>query len=152
VKLDESEEDSFEDSFDICEQCFKTKEKSEEMVNTKQMQFVDFRDKHNYMFHYTDFKNMLSWFPILSDQMTSNKMTGTVYINLDREDANYEKICLQSADSHGRTCNYILYDEQWNLENVLLKLREICADTTCEFDSPIVIMMNWLGIPYYEYV
>ena len=118
-------------TYDICLKCYnKNNEKIEKDVKKKYknnivkhetMKLIDVNDKTNYLFNYTGLGSMLYWFPIISDRNDVNH----VLINLNPEHINYNKICLQCCDNHGRLGYFIIQNDTYNLEKVLQRLQEI---------------------------
>ena len=157
------------DTYDICIECYQNRDDARIVVETKSMQLIDINDKSNYYFGHTGFGSMLYWFPIITD-----KSSCSVFINLNPDDINYKKICLQSCDDHGRNGYFIIKDETYDLQRILYRLKEICDKGTCELEnfqkdengeykyvtitselysyhhtSPIHILMKELNIPVY---
>jgi hypothetical protein len=144
-----------ENSFDICMNCYKNDE-TKDIVIQKEMKLVKAgEDRKNYLFSYTDFGSLLYWIPIISDTEQCH-----VLMNLNPDDKNYGKLCLQSCDDHGRFGYYIFYDENMTLDMLLQKLKnitdrgvvddidniELCSE---HHSSPIQVMMQELKIPVY---
>lgn len=115
-------------TFDICLDCYQKSDNVRNMVETKSMRLIDVNDKTNYNFYYTGFGSMLYWFPVISDTEDCR-----VFINLNPDDINYGKICLQSSDDHGHFGYFIIRDEKYNLQKVLERLKEICDKGTFEY-------------------
>ena len=120
--------DSGYNTFDICMDCYQKSDDVRNMVETKSMRLIDVNDKSNYFFYYTEFGSMLYWFPVISDTEGCH-----VFINLNPDDTNYGKICLQSSDDHGRRGYFIIRDEKYTLQKVLERLKEICDKGTFEY-------------------
>lgn len=113
-------------SYDICLNCYETNNDAKKIVETKSMDLIDVNDKSNYYFNYTGFGSMLYWFPIISVV----KGWCRVFMNLNPDDINYRKICLQSCDCRGIFGYFIITDEKYHLQLVLQKLKEICDKGT----------------------
>lgn len=118
-------------TYDICTNCYKTSDDARNIVETKSMQLIDVNDKSNYYFSYTGFGSMLYWFPIIVDAEDCR-----VLMNLNPEDKNYGKICLQSCDDYGRF-GYFIADETYELHRILQRLKEICDKGTFEYEEGI---------------
>jgi hypothetical protein len=113
----------------VCTSCYDTRDDARNMVETKAMHFIDLNNRNNYYFNYTGIGSMLFWFPIVSDDKECR-----VLLNLNPNDINYGKICLQSCDNHGRYGYFIMQDKQWNLSHILQRLNEICDKGTFEYE------------------
>jgi hypothetical protein len=120
--------EDYEETFDICLDCYQKSDDVRNMVETKCMRLIDVNDKSNYYFSHTGFNSMLYWFPIVSDTQGCR-----VFMNLYPDDINYGKLCLQSCDDHGRFGYFIIQDETYNLQRVLERLKEICDKGTVEY-------------------
>ncbi len=118
-------------SYDICMTCFESNPKAKEEIEIKSMKLIDLKDKKNMNFNFTGFESMLYWFPIISDTQNCNH----VFMNLNKEDKNYKKIALQSCDDHGRLGYYIIQNDNYGLDQVLKRLKEICDKGTYEYTS-----------------
>lgn len=117
-------------TFDICIKCYETKDEAKTHIKEKNMHMVDPADKKNYLFYYTGLGSMLYWVPILSDgQMCS------VLMNLNPDDVNYGKLCLKGCDDHERHGLFIINNDNYNLQMVLQKLKEICDKGTYEYEE-----------------
>lgn len=119
-----------DDTYDICAECYQNSNDARNMVETKSMQLIDVNDKSNYYFGHTGFGSMLYWFPIISDTEGCH-----VFMNLNPDDINYGKICLQSCDDHERFGYFIIRDEKYDLQKVLERLKEICDKGTFEYED-----------------
>ena len=141
---------------------------TKEMVEKRGMKFYKYEsEREKYPFYYTDFGSMLNWIPIITDNLGKNCTDyGNIFINLNPDDKNYKKICLQSCDDHARCGYFILYDEEHTLDNILKMLKEICDENkvirinclgeeeeeelNCSHhSSPIQVLMRKLGVPVY---
>ena len=122
------------DTYDICSECYQKSDDARNMVETKSMRLIDVNDKSNYYFGHTGFGSMLYWFPIISDTEGCR-----VFMNLNPDDINYGKICLQSCDDHGRFGYFIIKDEKYDLQKVLERLKEICDKGTCEYEDYVEV-------------
>jgi hypothetical protein len=114
-------------TYDICLDCYQKSDDARNIVETKSMRLIDVLDKSNYYFAHTGFGSMLYWFPIISDTEGCH-----VFINLNPNDINYGKICLQSCDDHRRLGYFIIKDDKYNLQKALERLKEICDKGTFE--------------------
>lgn len=117
-------------TYDICAVCYQKSNEARNIVETKSMRLIDINDKSNYYFGHTGFESMLYWFPIISDTECCR-----VFINLNPNDTNYGKICLQSRDSHDRFGYFIVRDEKYDLQKILERLKEICDKGTYEYST-----------------
>jgi hypothetical protein len=134
-----------EHSYDICINCYETNNNVTNLIEEKNMTFVDINNK-SYSFELTDFRSMLYWLPVIGDNEDCR-----VLINFNPNDKNYGQICLQSCDDHGRYGYFIIKDETYDLDMILKKLKEICDTELCSTDytSPIQILMESLNMPVY---
>lgn len=123
-------EGNWGNTFDICLDCYQNSNDARNMVETNSMRLIDVSDKSNYYFGHTGFGSMLYWFPIISDTEGCH-----VFMNLNPDDKNYSKICLQSCDDHGRFGYFIIRDEKYDLQRVLQRLKEICDKGTFEYED-----------------
>lgn len=148
-------------SYDICIKCYNENNKGcKRYVKLKNMEFIQKTEREMYPFYYTDFNSMLNWIPIISDD------GGYIFINLNPDDKNYNKICLQSFDDHGRCGYFILYDKEYTLNYILTMLKEICDRGSFTYmnyegkeiekelnsehhSSPIQILMRKIGLSVY---
>lgn len=117
-------------TYDTCLDCYQKSDDVRNMVETNSMRLIDVNDKSNYYFYHTGFGSMLYWFPIIVDTEECR-----VLMNLNPEDSNYGKICLQSCDNHGRFGYFIITDEKYDLQRILQKLKEICDKGTFEYED-----------------
>lgn len=118
------------DTYDICLNCYKNNSDVRNIVETKSMKLIDINDKCNYYFGHTNFGSMLYWFPIIRD------IEGcSVFINLNPNDINYRKICLQGLDNHGRSGYFIIRDDKYDLQKVLQRLKEICDNNIYNYEE-----------------
>lgn len=118
------------DSFDICMECYKNKEDAKHVVETKGMKFLNLENKENILFNYTDFNSLSYWIPIIADKEGCH-----IFMNLNPDDKNYGKLCLQSCDDHGRCGYFIIYNESITLDVLLSKLKEITDRGTFEYKT-----------------
>lgn len=117
-------------TYDICNSCFESDPTAKEEVESKSLKYIDRNNINLTSFGYTDFNSMFYWFPIITDKEYCG-----VFMNLNVHDKNYRKICLRSCDDHGRLGYFIIYDEKYNLENVLERLKAICDKGEYEDDD-----------------
>lgn len=81
-------------------------------VEDKNMKLIGKNDKANFLFSYTDFNSMYYWVPIILDNEMSR-----ILMNLNPEDKNYGKLCLQSCNKYDGCCDcFIIYDETITLD------------------------------------
>lgn len=158
-----------EHTYDICFKCYNEDNNGcKVQVEKRGMKFYKYEsEREKYPFYYTDFGSMLNWIPIITDDLGKNCTDyGNIFINLNPDDKNYKKICLQSCDDHARCGYFILYDEEHTLDNILKMLKEICDENkvirinclgkeeeeelNCSHhSSPIQVLMRKLGVPVY---
>lgn len=139
---------TFEDGkcFDICSDCYANdKQNARNTVEQKKMALYDTESILSYLFGQTDFESMMYWFPVLTDTESCR-----VLVNLNVDSKNYNKVCLQSSDDHGR-CGY--YVVNLELEDIIQRLKDI-TDTvpdlcTTHHSSPIHRLMEELKIQIY---
>lgn len=124
------EDDIDYDTFDICMECYKNKEDARNIVETRDMELLSIENRENFLFNYTDFNSLSYWIPIISDKEGCH-----IFMNLNPDDKNYGKLCLQSCDDHGRFGYFIIYDESITLDVLLNKLKEITDKGTFEYED-----------------
>lgn len=153
--IDEYKGRFFEGDYDICYDCY---EKDKSVIESKNMNFTKLEsEREKYPFYYTDIGSMLYWIPIIQDTKDCR-----ILINLNPDDKNYQKVCLQSCDDGDRIGYFILYDKKYDLDYILKMIKEITDKGTykddegnlkelCseEYSSPIQILMMNLNIPVY---
>jgi hypothetical protein len=115
------------DAYDICIPCY---EANETIRNEKQLKFIDPFDPKCCTFYYAGLKSMLYWFPILEDGESCR-----VLINLNLDDENYGKLCLQSFDDCARMGYYMIYDETLTLDVILQRLKTMTDKGTFESEE-----------------
>jgi hypothetical protein len=123
-----------EEDYDICLNCYQNSDDARNIVETKDMSLFDLNDKKCYLFNSTDFGSMLYWIPIIGDTETCH-----VLMNLNPNDKNYGKICLQSCDDHGRFGYFIVRDENYDLNKILMRLKEITDKGTFEYQDYVQV-------------
>lgn len=119
-----------ENSYDMCLDCYESNPDAKNIIKDKSMGLIDINST-NCCFTYTGFGSMLYWFPIITDLETNCQ----VLMNLNPNDDNYGKLCLQSCDCHARNGYYIIKNDTYNLQKVLQRLKEICDKGTTDYDS-----------------
>jgi hypothetical protein len=111
-------------------ECYKNKEDARNIVETRDMKLLSLENRENFLFNYTDFNSLSYWIPIISDKEGCH-----IFMNLNPDDKNYGKLCLQSCDDHGRFGYFIIYDESITLDVLLNKLKEITDKGTFEYED-----------------
>jgi hypothetical protein len=122
------------DTFDMCTECYATKEDARNIVETRDLKFLSKENRENFLFNYTDFNSLSYWIPIISDNDDCH-----IFMNLNPDDKNYGKLCLQSSDDHGRVGYFIIYDESITLDILLCKLKEITDKGTFDEDDTSLV-------------
>jgi hypothetical protein len=136
----------YRNTFDICIDCFNSKDLAKENVKTKGMNLIEIYPK-DFLFYHSDFKSMLYWVPVLECNYYR------ILINLNPEDKNYNKICLQGCDDHCR-CGYFILKDGSTLNIILQKLQNIIDtpeldEKNSEHFNPIEILMEQLNMSTY---
>lgn len=134
-------------SFDICMKCYNNDEACKNIVKEKEMKLdtINTTDRSRFLFNYTDFNSLLYWVPIITDGKWSY-----ILINLNPDDKNYGKLCLQSCDDNGRSGYFIIYDETVTLDVLLKKLKEITDKETFDYSSSAIqFLMKQFNMPIY---
>jgi hypothetical protein len=98
------------DGYDLCISCSK---KNPELIEENKLTIVNF----SYQCDKVGFGSMLSWFPLLRGGKYDDNY---LFINLNRDDKNYHKLCLSAMDDHGRTGYYMINE---GLEDFLEELK-----------------------------
>jgi hypothetical protein len=110
-------------------ECYKNnQDNAKNVVETKGMKILSVK-KENLLFNYTDFNSLCYWIPIITDREESH-----VFMNLNPDDKNYGKLCLQCCDDHGRYGYFIIYDESITLDVLLSKLKDITDKGVYEYE------------------
>jgi hypothetical protein len=131
-------------TFDMCTECYATKEDARNIVETRDLVFLSKENRDNFLFNYTDFNSLSYWIPLISDNDECH-----IFMNLNPDDKNYGKLCLQSCDDHGRLGYFIIYDESITLDTLLCKLKEITDKGTFDEDE-LSLVKNAAGESVYE--
>lgn len=151
------------DGCDVCMECYENNSDAQQLVKEKDCKLIDIDCRDNYVFNYTDFGSIMNWVPIIADNWHCH-----ILMNLNPEDKNYGKLCMQSCDDHGRFGYYIIYDESVTLDTLLDKLKTLTdkgsydrsyvscngddiAYETCEIgkhweSSPVQILMHQMNM------
>jgi len=122
------------EDYDICLKCYQSSEDARNIVETKEMTLFDIDNPKCYLFDSTDFGSMLYWIPIIGDKEFCH-----VLMNLNPNDKNYGKICLQSCDDHGRFGYFVVRDETYDLNKILTRLKEITDKGTFEYQDYVQV-------------
>jgi len=117
-------------TYDVCMDCYANNDEAKSAVEIKKLKLVKKEDRTNYLFNYTDFNSLCYWLPIIEDNDGS-----AILMNLNPDDKNYRKICLQSRDDHGRSGYFIIYNESITLDVLLQKLKDITDKGYYEYED-----------------
>lgn len=128
-------------TIDICMDCYENKENAKTIVETRGLKLLKKEDRETYLFNYTDFNSLYYWIPIIECDDGCR-----IFMNLNPDDKNYRKLCLQSCDKNDSVGYFIIYDESITLDVLLQKLKEITDKGVYEFNA-----IETIEEPVYEY-
>jgi len=134
VQMNDQSFYSTPDHYDICMTCYQNNEEARATVAEKKMVLVNKNDPACYPFHFTGFKSMLYWFPILEDDEKC-----CVLMNLNADDEHCGKLCVRSCDDHGRYGYFMIYDESITLDVLLRELKVIADNGTFEYEDSVEV-------------
>lgn len=127
-----------DNSYDVCLECYDEKKHSDLVL-------LDKEDINSYAFGKTNFESMLYWFPVII-----GKENTKVLININKDSANFNKVCLSADDDHDRSGYYMI---EYTLDETIAALNKIIAESddlySSFYETPIHKLMISLNIPVY---
>lgn len=120
-------ENGFNDRFEICLDCYENRqEEVNKLENSGKFHFLTesrltkIDDRDNHIFNYTGMNSMTYWIPILEDDENQR-----ILMNLNPEDENYGKFCIQTSYKYGEELFYDIIYEEITLDILLDRLNKL---------------------------